>query len=42
VFVPAEGGTVAFHALTSLSNIEVTELLQTIVARVLAFLEREG
>jgi hypothetical protein len=42
VFVPAEGGTVAFHALPSLSNIEVAELLQIIVARVLAFLEREG
>jgi hypothetical protein len=37
VFVPADGGTVAFHVLPSLSNIEVAELLQTIVARILAF-----
>jgi hypothetical protein len=42
VFLPADGGTVAFHALRSVSNIEVAELLQTIVARVLAFLQRAG
>jgi hypothetical protein len=42
VFVPNEDGTPAFHRLPSLSNTDVAELLQTIRARVLAFLERRG
>jgi hypothetical protein len=42
VFVPNEEGTLAFHRLPSLSNIDVAELLQTIRVRVLALLERRG
>ena len=42
VFVPAEGGELEFHALPSLTNADVAELLQTIRLRVLAFLEKRG
>jgi hypothetical protein len=42
VFVPGDGGELEFHALPSLSNTDVAELLQTIVARVLAYLEKRG
>ena len=42
VFVPSESSELEFHALHSLSNADFAELLQTIVARVLAFLEKRG
>jgi hypothetical protein len=42
VFVPAESGELEFHALPSLTNADVAELLQTIRVRVLAYLEKRG
>jgi hypothetical protein len=42
VFVPADSGELEFHALPSLTNADVAELLQTIRRRVLAFLEKRG
>jgi hypothetical protein len=42
VFVPVEGDELEFHALPSLANTDVAELMQTIRARVLAFLENRG
>ena len=42
VFVSNQDETLAFHRLPSLSNHDVAEILQTIRARVVAFLERRG
>ena len=42
VFVPNDDGELEFHALPSFSNTDVAELLQTIRARVLAYLEKRG
>jgi hypothetical protein len=42
VFVPSAGDKLEFHALPSLSNSDVAELLQTIRVRVLACLEKRG
>jgi hypothetical protein len=42
VFAPSAAGELEFHALPSLSNQDVAELLHTMVARVLAWLERQG
>jgi hypothetical protein len=42
VFVPGDDGVLALHRLPSLSNADVADLSQSIVAHVLAFLERRG
>ena len=42
VFVPVDGDKLEFYALRSLSNMAVAELLHTIRARVLAYLEKCG
>jgi len=42
VFVEDESGELVFHPLPTLTNADVADLLDVIVARVLALLEREG